>query len=385
MRIIFVGLCGVPHAGRACDPRLAAIASLLAKDADVSILNRYSSVQKMLVKDVTLSSDVVCKEIISPHNTGRLISVILFVVSVLIEPFILLQMRCKKRIDVLHVYSGHYVDFLIYYCISRLIGAKVVYEYVEYRLDKDKKRSLYHRWNSKLCDRYGAHLWDGCIAISNFLEQKAKEVNPHLPVIKVTPLCDSTIFEANHNDIDLKEPYVMFCGNASYFEVIKLIIDAYHMSAICQTKKLLLVLGGGERQINRVISYAPDCIIKSRLPYVELISYYKHAYALLIPLRNTIEDIARFPNKICEYTAARGLIVTTNFGEIPYYFKDEDNAIVTNDCTSEAIAGKLDEIESGMYDIESIRKRSKETGLSFFDIKAYQKVLPTFFHNILEK
>lgn len=385
MQIVFVGLGGVPHLGRACDLRLAAIANLLDKNASICILNRYSSLRKRQVEDITLSPSVDCREIIRSRKTGKLMSAILFALSVFFEPFVLLLMGHKKHIDILHVYSGHYIDFLLYYCVSRLIGAKVVYEYVEYRLDKDKDRTLYHRWNSKLCDYYGAYLWDGCIAISNFLERKAKEVNPRLPIIKVTPLCDFAQFEMNNNSVDLKNPYLMFCGHANYFEVIKIIIDAYHQSVIHQTKKLLLVLGGGEQQIGRIRNYAPDCIIKRQLPYTELISCYKHAYALMIPLRNTIEDCARFPNKICEYTAAGGLIITTNFGEIPYYFKDGDNAVVAQDCTSAAIAVKLDEIESGKYDIEHTKKRSKETGNFFFSIEAYQKVLPTFFQSLLTK
>ena len=69
----------------------------------------------------------------------------------------------------------------------------------------------------------------------------------------------------------------------------------------------------------------------------------------MIPLKNTIEDIARFPNKISEYTAAHGLIVTTNFGEVPYYFKDGDNAIVANECSVSSISHKLDELVAGCY------------------------------------
>ena len=42
--------------------------------------------------------------------------------------------------------------------------------------------------------------------------------------------------------------------------------------------------------------------------------------ALLIPLRNTIQDIARFPNKLSEYVGVSGLIITTDVGEIKDYF-----------------------------------------------------------------
>ena len=382
MRIVFVGLQGVPYYGRACDPRLANTANLLSNEADVFVLNRYSSLQSHTLTGITLNASVKSQEIIKRRVSGALVSKLLFVLSILKEPFSILSIHKRKHIDILHVYSGHYLDFLFYYIISRLIGARVVYQYVEYRTAKPHNPSLYHRVNNYLCDKHGARLWDGCIAISNYLEQRAKEVNPRLQVIKITPLCDFSLFDVEDNHIDISDEYVMFCGHAGYFEVLKLVIDAYRTSSIKNTKKLLLVLGGNENQINNVHIYAPGAIIRSKIPYNELVSYYKHAHALLIPLRDTLEDIARFPNKICEYTAAHGLIVTTNYGEIPYYFMDGENAIVAKECTSEAIAEKLDSLENGDYNTDLIKKNSYKTGLSYFSIDAYSKTLPAFLNNL---
>lgn len=378
MNIVFVGLQGVPYLGRACDPRLANTANLLTEDGDVAIVNRYSSLRHKTMSGIELSKNVKCVEILKRRNTGGLMSMMLFVRSILCEPFTLWKLHREKKIDYLHIYSGHYFDFVLYKIFAMMIGAKIVYEYVEFRTEKTSHPNLYHRINNRLCDFHGAKLWDSCIAISNFLEQKAKEVRKDIPVIKVTPLCDFDLFAANKDVVDAKEPYLMFCGSAGYFDVIKFIIDSYNKSAIKNTKKLLLVLSGSDAQLDRVREYEPNAIIRTKLPYNMLVAYYKHAYGLMIPLRNTTEDIARFPNKVCEYTAAKGLIITTCYGEMPYYFKNGENAIVAEDCTVEAIAKRLDEIEAGKYDVEQIRKNCYKTGLDNFSIGAYKNKLYKF-------
>lgn len=382
MNIVFVGLQGVPYFGRACDPRLANTANVLAENADVAIVNRYSSLKHKTMPGIKLADNVICVEILKRRNTSSISTILLFVLSILCEPFSLWKIHREKKIDFLHIYSGHYFDFVLYWIFARLIGAKTVYEYVEYRTEKLERPNLYHRINNRLCDFHGAKLWDACIAISNFLEQKAKEVNPQLPVIKVTPLCDFELFEANNKEIDVAGDYVMFCGHAGYFDVVKFIIDSYNTSRICKSKKLVLVLGGNEEQVQRVKNYEKNCIIKSRIPYDDLIALYKHAFALMIPLRDTIEDIARFPNKVCEYTAAHGLIVTTINGEMKYYFKNGENAIVANECTVSAIAKRLDEIEEGVYDINSIRENCYKTGVNNFSIDAYRSSIYIFLSDI---
>ena len=346
MKIVFVGLSGVPYAGRACDSRLANIANLLAEDATVEILNRYSSLSKELLSGIELSDKVKCTEIVTPHKTKGVSTLFRYVLSLLKEPFAIIKSHKKEKIDWLHLYTGHYIDFLMYRLIAKLIGAKIVYEYVEYRSEKPAI-GLYHKINNYLCDFHGAKLWDSCIAISNYLKDVALKVNPKLSVIKVTPIGDFDLFDTNNEVVDIKDDYVMFCGHAGYFDVVKFIIDSFNASEICKINKLLLVLGGNSEQVERVQKYDNNCIIKSKLPYDELIALYKHAFALMIPLRDTVEDVARFPNKICEYTAAHGLIITTSNGEMQYYFKNGENAIMADECTVSAISHRLDEVARG--------------------------------------
>ena len=65
MNIVFVGLQGVPYFGRACDPRLANTANLLAVDGDVAIVNRYSSLMHKTMEGIKLAENVKQVEVLS--------------------------------------------------------------------------------------------------------------------------------------------------------------------------------------------------------------------------------------------------------------------------------------------------------------------------------
>ena len=104
--------------------------------------------------------------------------------------------------------------------------------------------------------------------------------------------------------------------------------------------------------------------------------------ALFIPLRNTVQDIARFPNKICEYAACSGVIVTTNYGEIPYYFKDKINAVIAEDFTAESIAKQLDWLYNNPSALPSIKKESYLLGRNVFDIISYRETMEKYINEI---
>lgn len=381
--IVFCGLSGIAKRTRACDVRLAFMANMLAKSYDITLLSRYASKQKLVDTNVTLEERIVQKDIIRSCKTGGVVSTILFGFSIFVELFVLLNLNRKKRINALYVYSGHYTDFLLYWLVSRLVGAKVVYDYVEYKSILETN-SLYAKINNKLVDYKGAKLWDGVLPISEFLKEKALEIKPNLICQKVTPLCDFRVYES----IDIKnapdEKYILYCGSIGYQDVAELIAEAYRKSNLRENYKLVMVLSGNKNVISSFKSRYPDMSVVSALPYNDLIAYYKKAEALLIPLRNNIRDTARFPNKICEYLAARGIIITTNVGEIPQYFKDGVNAIVADSYSVNELTKVFDKLALGEYDLDMMHKMAYETGLKYFDSVSYDQPMKEFFNKLLD-
>jgi len=381
--IVFVGLSGIAKRTRACDVRLAFMANMLAESYDITLLSRYACKQKLVDTNVALDERIVQEDIIRSRNTGGIMSSLLFGFSIFIELFALLSMNRKKKINALYVYSGHYIDFLLYWLVSRLVGAKVVYDYVEYKSILETN-SLYAKINNKLVDYRGAKLWDGVLPISEFLKGKALEINPNLVCQKVTPLCDFGLFETINTGNAPDERYILYCGNIGYQDVAEMIANAFGNSELKDDCKIVMVLSGNKDIIKAFSNKYPQICVVTSLPYNDLITYYKKAEALLIPLRNNIRDIARFPNKICEYLAARGIIITTNVGEISMYFKDGENAIVADGYSEAELIDKFNKLATGGYDLNSIHRNAYALGLKNFDSNSYQQPMVAFFEKLLD-
>ena len=380
MNILFVGLAGVPYKNRAADARLTAFANLLSQNHDVTILNRYSN--NIRNKGV-LYDAVKIVEIFERHF--KLPEFVCFLNSVLLEPIKIWQLNRRRKIDIIHVYSGHFFDFIFYKIIAIFFGAKVVYQYVEFKSSLVRKwniKGLYERVNSWLCDNCGAFFWDGCISISKFLCDRALEVNSSLKIIRIPPLCDFSFFRKLEKR-KAERNYLLYCGSIGYLNVIKFIISAYNSSVISKNAELVLVLNGDRKKIEQFRVLFPNILVLNNLSYNELISYYKSALALLIPLRPIISDIARCPNKICEYLASEGLIVTTNVGEISYYFKDNENALIAGEYDEIKFKEKLDLLVLKNEFINRIRENSYQVGLKYFDIMAYKVPLNEFLNDLI--
>jgi len=132
----------------------------------------------------------------------------------------------------------------------------------------------------------------------------------------------------------------MYCGSLGYLPVIEFVIELYSRlrETHCYQGKLMLAIGGfgktGEFDgINKRISnsgYNGDIILKTNVPHNELIKMYLSAELLIVPMRNSVQDIAGFHHKIGEYCAAKKPIISTNFGELSYYFKDGVSACLVD-------------------------------------------------------
>lgn len=380
MRIFFVGLGGVPYSKRAGDIRLRFLADALVSGGhEVSVLNRLPFPKT----DESLGKFTKVIELF-PHET-RLTLWIRFC-AFFREICAVFTENRQKKIDVLHVYTGHFIDFLFYFVLSRAIGAKVIYSYVEFR-SRISRQNLYHRLNGYLVDRWGMRFVDGMIPISFFLAKHAARYRKSLPMCKIPPICDFEQFSDVHSKTGpTKGEYILFCGSAEYREVIDLIKNAYDESPkLKERAKLKLVLGGrlSARETLRR-EYPSEIEILSGLPYEELLTEFRGALALLIPMRDTIQDLARFPNKICEYVATRGLILTTKYGEIPFFFEDGKTALIAEDFSVEALRLKMEELAlMSQGECDAIRERCYEMGKRSFDFKAYVEPLNQLLHEVV--
>ena len=300
-----------------------------------------------------------------------------------------LLFKKRKKIETAILYSNYFLEYPYYYTLSRIFGFKLIIQYVEMFSSIESRSSFFTKINDRLIDKYICSFCDGVMPISDFLVQHIKKINPDRQVIKIPANSDFAKIDAIPTL--LPGQYLMYCGTIVYEQVIEFIISLFvklKENKIYQGKLLLIISGEQEqnwmrlRSLVKTIPFHQDITIKSNIPHAELIGDYKGADLLMIPMRNTVQDLARFPHKIGEYTAAKRPILSTNLGELKTYFRDGVSAILADNYSIEAYYDKLASLLSSRQLLDQIGMNGHSIGLANFDYKAQGKQLKAFIDHL---
>jgi glycosyltransferase involved in cell wall biosynthesis len=296
--------------------------------------------------------------------------------------FILFISIISKKEIVLLVNTLSFYQLKQYYLLSRITKTKLVYDYVEYVNALQSPNSFFTN-NLKLFDKKVVFNADKIICISNYLINSLKEKKFDGKIIKIPAITDFEIFDDSSKKINKPENYFLFCGAAAYFEVVNFIIKSFDLLNN-YTIQLCIVASGTENDINRIRKFISQSdknkliYLTSNLPYPELVEHYKNALGLLIPLRPTIKDIARFPHKISEYTASSRPIISTNIGEIKHYFTNNKNAIIAEEFDEEEYANCMNYVIENPTLADKIGARGRELGEKYFHYKSITSQIEKF-------
>ncbi|WP_332734556.1 glycosyltransferase [Flavihumibacter sp.] len=290
-------------------------------------------------------------------------------------------MKWKGDKRIMLVSTNYFRNILYYRVLASLSGATMVVDNVEYWSSHKRKASILTKMDNFLYDRFSHRLADKVICISDFLVKKVQKADPSKLWIKIPCIVDYSIFDA----LPVKrEKRILYCGSLNYLEVIYFVIDAFEHSGINDHTLTLVANGSKENSLllQERIQKSPvsDSIkVYQNMKYAGLVELYKSSLALVIPLRNSAQDVSRFPHKIGEYCAASAAIISTNIGEIKNYFTDGNNALIAADYNTGQIAAKMK--YATMYPDKAIEigKHSYLTGKKYFEMNALGNELMEFF------
>ena len=302
--ILFVGLGELFSGKRACDTRLNSIAQIFKKNNwDIIVLNRDNINHKK-------NLDKKIKKInVKPFPLNFFVELIYIFIN-------------RKKIHFLSLYTGHCFDIFYYYLLCKIFNKKLIYHYVEYR-SSFYRQSIYHKINGWLFDNFFFMLADGYITISKLIDDKIIKLGK--PTIKIPPLVSkNNLFEFKNNS----DNYFAYCGSIDYVLEIRMLILAF--LKLNNEYDLVLVIGGDLKKIqilkNDIKKYK-NIKILSKISNEDLSLIYSNAKALLLPLKDNIQNNYRFPQKISEYASHSGYIITNKVGDIPSFF-DKDVSII---------------------------------------------------------
>ena len=275
----------------------------------------------------------------------------------------------NKQLDAIIITTNEFYNVIFYAMLSFLYGVPSVLDNVEHWTSIQRKKNFVERIDNYLYDNFACKYVNKIIGISDYLVNIARKKSPRKPVIKIPVIVDFSKFEAGQKS---ETEFFLYCGSAFYFEVVHFVIDAFERLE-SNTYLLYIVSNGTLQDMERVKDRINNSTKKNYiqlftgLEYKRLVELYTISKALLIPLRNTPQDIARFPHKIGEYCAAGKAIISTNIGEIKNYFTDNINALLANEYMENQFSEKMEFVINNIALSEELGQRSYKTGKENFD------------------
>ena len=371
-RVLFCGQSSYPRQDSATANRYRAIAEMTADlGHEVIFVNRYPPLRPGEETPVSQFKFINVSGLIrSPSWLHRQM---LRSVAMLRESIKILQLARSGRIVAINVYSEFVWDAVFYHLMAKCLSAHCIFHAVEQR-SKISNRGKLIWLNDVAGEMVIPRLFKRFAAISSSISDLIKSNNPHAEIVVIPPVCRFDAI-ARRPLISRQRPYFLYCASLAYEEVAWFVIESF-LRMKRQDIDLILVLNGKLSDRIRDICLSNDSIIvASKLDYDVLIGMYKGALALLIPLRNTPQDCARYPQKITEYLASGRPIISCQFGEIGRHFSHGVDALLAVDFDVERYAEMMIFAVDNTDELEKIAFRGHVLGRKIFDVASQRENL----------
>jgi hypothetical protein len=276
------------------------------------------------------------------------------------------------------VSTNKFYNIVFYYVLGRIFKTITVVDNVEHWTSNRDIRG-WKRLDKYFYDRFYHKFADKIICISDFLADRAGKSRKG-DIVKIPAITDFSKFSNNHSPRLVPEKYFLFCGSKAYSEIIDFIISAFEFLDSGSTILVLVTQQTGSLTGRISVSNKKSSIrVMSDIPYSALVNLYSNSEGLLIPMRDTDQDRARFPHKISEYCAAARPIITNRAGEISNYF-NETNAYLSPAYDSREYAACMSRIMADPVTAGLIARKSYQTGLENFNYESWSGLLISLFN-----
>ena len=365
-----------PHNFTAANTKIDLLAQGLNQfEDDCIIINSILGDPKIKKASILYNNTV--KYAIFPSKKKSIFNNILFLYK-------LLKSRKNDQTQNIAIITSPYFPlFILDIIILKILKYKVFAILHEWHISINSLKGI-KKLNAYIYDYTFGYFVDGFFPISDFLKNKIIRYNK--PIFKLPIVAD---YQALWFTVDSQyNNYFLYCGNAGYKRVIDKLIIAFAQIPDKYNSKLILVLSGNEIECAAIDKMLKDKKLKdkiitlTKIPYNDLLTLYRGAIGLLIPLSpKNIQDQARFSQKIAEYLSTKRPIITTNVGEIKNFFKDRENALITQTDNSKEYYEKMLWLLEHRKEGDVIGEKGYTTGIQNFNYKNVCKNMNSFIKN----
>lgn len=380
---IFIGNSGFPYKISAFTEKTRLMGMILNESGHtVFVLSPFYKIKKNEKIENKGKIDEINYVIFQKAQSNKFVAKGRYLWGLLQQLFFVIKTSRNSTVSVFVSYCPFSL-FFFYKVMFSIFRIEIILNIMEWHI------AMYKNVNAKLFDLYGPKLVKKSVVISPFLYNKINNQNNKCKIFLLPAITDFDRIDkiiADQISKNKEETIFTYCGNIGYYEVIDIIIKSYELFYKYNPKsKLRLILAGDSikmRQLKELCLEKKIMIdILNDLRFEELILTYYDSTALLIPLRNTEQDKARFPHKIAEYTAVGRPIITTWQGVIKDFFTNNENIIASDHLTVEEIYNKMKFVSDHKELIERIGHEGKRVGIKEFDYKSYITSFDVFINN----
>ena len=392
LHVVYLGEVGFPYGLASIQKMILISKALISEGVKVTVINRKGAFDENKPLDLPLKGEF--EGIHYKYTSGNIYKPSGFLKrniqklkGIIGEFNYLRKLKKNKELDAGIISCYHFGQVLLYRIYSFMLGFPVVYNYVEMASAMVHRRGVVRKINDYLFENVLVGSMAGSLPISQVLIENYQKIAPGKSYLKIPILSDFEKFDIKKEKAEY--PHFLYCGALDYKEVIDFVLKAYGLLPADIETRLVLVLGGGEKstyekllkEIEQMDKAAMVKVIHN-VPHAQIPIYYSKATALLIPMRPTLQDAARFPHKIAEYVASGNPMISCNYGEVKQYFTDGVDGLIADSYDPAEYAEKMKFVLDHPEKAIEIGKKGKELGLVEFNYLNYGKKLRTFLEGL---
>ena len=191
---------------------------------------------------------------------------------------------------------------------------------------------------------------DGLFVISNPLKEYFEQKGVRRSRIHIyNMIVDPSRFEHLRKST-INQKYIAYCGTASNSkDGVDVLIRAFAMVAKSHRDIRLLIVGKtpsindekGNYTLIETLGIKGQITFTGEVSAKDMPQILKDAELLVLARPNNIQAKYGFPTKLGEYLLTGNPVVVTNVGDIPFYLKDGESALISEPEDLESISNKI--------------------------------------------
>jgi glycosyltransferase involved in cell wall biosynthesis len=290
----------------------------------------------------------------------------------------------KNALNALMFYGPSFESYIP----ARLIkstNTKVIMEMCD--MQSSNTKSLLKRMYEKLGERWMPRVTDFNVVISKFLFDFVHATAPKIPIETIPILADTDMFQPNASkrevyrqkySISEEQVVITYVGGMWKEEGVDNLIYAFAQLVSSYGQKVKLLIAGKITKdpsctdvegLIEQLNISNSVILAGWVDTDTVISILNASDILTVPQGNVTFNKAGLPTKLAEYSSMGKAIVATKMGDVPVYFKHEDNALLCMPSDTKSLFESLERLIKEPELRIKIGQNARNTAKNIFDYR----------------